>query len=227
MIMNNDFLKNNIIAHRGIYDNEKVIENTLEAFKKAIKKGYIIELDLHLTKDNEVIVFHDDKLDRLTKSKGYIKNRNYKDLKNIKLLNTNSYIPTFDEVLSLVNGKVPLLIELKDDRKGFKLEKEVIKKLDNYNGLFAIQSFRPSTIIYFRIFRNKFIRGLLISKNYNIKYHSLRMINICKPDFINVNKNLLNNKIIKKFKGIKITYLVDKNEKMLYSDKCDNMICNI
>lgn len=227
MIMNNDFLKNNIIAHRGIYDNEKVIENTLEAFKKAIKKGYIIELDLHLTKDNEVIVFHDDKLDRLTKSKGYIKNRNYKDLKNIKLLNTNSYIPTFDEVLSLVNGKVPLLIELKDDRKGFKLEKEVIKKLDNYNGLFAIQSFRPSTIIYFRIFRNKFIRGLLISKNYNLKYHSLRMINICKPDFINVNKNLLNNKIIKKFKGIKITYLVDKNEKMLYSDKCDNMICNI
>lgn len=225
--MNNDFLKNNIIAHRGIYDNEKVIENTLEAFKKAIKKGYIIELDLHLTKDNEVIVFHDDKLDRLTKSKGYIKNRNYKDLKNIKLLNTNSYIPTFDEVLSLVNGKVPLLIELKDDRKGFKLEKEVIKKLDNYNGLFAIQSFRPSTIIYFRIFRNKFIRGLLISKNYNLKYHSLRMINICKPDFINVNKNLLNNKIIKKFKGIKITYLVDKNEKMLYSDKCDNMICNI
>ena len=225
--MNNDFLKNNIIAHRGIYDNEKVIENTLEAFKKAIKKGYIIELDLHLTKDNEVIVFHDDKLDRLTKSKGYIKNRNYKDLKNIKLLNTNSYIPTFDEVLSLVNGKVPLLIELKDDRKGLKLEKEVIKKLDNYNGLFAIQSFRPSTIIYFRIFRNKFIRGLLISKNYNLKYHSLRMINICKPDFINVNKNLLNNKIIKKFKGIKITYLVDKNEKMLYSDKCDNMICNI
>jgi glycerophosphoryl diester phosphodiesterase len=225
--MNNDFLKNNIIAHRGIYDNEKVIENTLEAFKKAIKKGYIIELDLHLTKDNEVIVFHDDKLDRLTKSKGYIKNRYYKDLKNIKLLNTNSYIPTFDEVLSLVNGKVPLLIELKDDKKGFKLEKEVIKKIDNYNGLFAIQSFRPSTIIYFRIFRNKFIRGLLISKNYNIKYHSLRMINICKPDFINVNKNLLDNKIIKKFKGIKITYLVDKNEKMLYSDKCDNMICNI
>ncbi len=225
--MNNDFLKNNIIAHRGIYDNEKVVENTLEAFKKAIKKGYIIELDLHLTKDNEIIVFHDDKLDRLTKSKGYIKNRNYKDLKNIKLLNTNSYIPTFEEVLSLVNGKVPLLIELKDDRKGFKLEKEVIKKLDNYKGLFAIQSFRPSTIIYFRLFKNKFIRGLLISKNYNLKYHSLRMINICKPDFINVNKNLLDNKIIKNFKGIKITYLVDKSEKPLYSDKCDNMICNI
>lgn len=227
MIMNNDFLKDNIIAHRGIYDNEKAVENTLEAFKKAIKKGYTIELDLHLTKDNEVIVFHDDKLNRLTTSKGFIRNRNYKDIKGLQLLGTKNHIPTFDEVLELVNGKVPLLIEIKDDRKDFKLEKEVIKKLNNYNGLFAIQSFRPSTVMYLKLHKKEFIRGLLISPNYNRKYRSLMLMNLCKPDFINFNKKLINNKKINKFKGIKIAYLVNKDEKDKYVDICDNMICNI
>ena len=226
MIMKNDFLKNNIIAHRGIYDNKKVIENTIAAFKKAINKGYTIELDLHLTKDNKVIVFHDDKLDRLTNEKGILKDKTYEELKEIKLINGDT-IPLFEDVLSLVDGKVPLLIELKDDRKDHELEKEVSKILDNYNGLFAIQSFRPSTIIHFRIFRNKFIRGLLISPKSILKYKSLRKIILCDPDFINVNKTLLNNKKIKDFDGIKLAYVVDKSEKDKYSDKCDNMICNI
>ena len=226
MIMKNDFLKDNIIAHRGIYDNKKVIENTIAAFKKAINKGYTIELDLHLTKDNKVIVFHDDKLDRLTNEKGILKDKTYEELKEIKLINGDT-IPLFEDVLSLVDGKVPLLIELKDDRKDHELEKEVSKILDNYNGLFAIQSFRPSTIIHFRIFRNKFIRGLLISPKSILKYKSLRKIILCDPDFINVNKTLLNNKKIKDFDGIKLAYVVDKSEKDKYSDKCDNMICNI
>ena len=226
MIMKNDFLKNNIIAHRGIYDNKKVIENTINAFKKAVNKGYTIELDLHLTKDNKVIVFHDDKLDRLTNEKGILKDKTYEELKEIKLINGDT-IPLFEDVLSLVDGKVPLLIELKDDRKDHELEKEVSKILDNYNGLFAIQSFRPSTIIHFRIFRNKFIRGLLISPKSILKYKSLRKIILCDPDFINVNKTLLNNKKIKEFDGIKLAYVVDKSEKDKYSDKCDNMICNI
>ena len=226
MIMKNDFLKNNIIAHRGIYDNKKVIENTINAFKKAINKGYTIELDLHLTKDNKVIVFHDDKLDRLTNEKGILKDKTYEELKEIKLINGDT-IPLFEEVLSLVDGKVPLLIELKDDRKDHDLEKEVTKLLDNYNGLFAIQSFRPSTIIHFRIFRNKYIRGLLISPKSILKYKSLRKIILCDPDFINVNKTLLNNNKIKNFDGIKLAYVIDKSEKDKYSDKCDNMICNI
>ena len=57
--MNPNFLKTNLISHRGIHDNIKVYENTLESFKLAIKKKYTIELDIHLTKDNQIIVFHD------------------------------------------------------------------------------------------------------------------------------------------------------------------------
>ena len=225
--MKSNFLKEYVIAHRGIYDNKKIVENTIGSFIKAINKGYAIELDLHLSKDNKIVVFHDDKLERLTNKKGFIKDKNVDELKKIKLLNTDNYIPTFDEVLSLVNGKVPLLIELKYDIRGFKLEREVSKMLKDYTGEYAIQSFNPKTIIWFRIFKNKIIRGLLIS-NRTIKiFNSLKLINLCKPDFININKELVNNKIISKYKGIKLIYSVDKSEKDKYSDKCDNMICNI
>lgn len=227
MIMkNNNFLKNGIIAHRGVYDNKKTIENTIGSFIKAINKGYVIELDIRLTKDNKIVVFHDDKLDRLTNKKDLVKNIKVEELKKIKLLNTDNYIPTFEEVLHLVNGKVSLLIELKSD-KGFKLERETIKLLKNYNGEYAIQSFNPKSIIFLRFFKNKIIRGLLISPRTIKVFNSLKLINLCKPDFINVNKSLINNEIIKKFKGIKLAYVIDKDEKNKYSDKCDNMICNI
>ena len=213
------FLINSNISHRGIYDNKRIIENTIDSFEKSINKKYAIELDLRLTKDNKIIVFHDEKLDRLSNRKGYIKDIDYREIKGISLINDN-LIPTFDEVLNLVDGKVPLLIELKDI-KGFKLEKEVIKKLDNYNGEFAIQSFRPSTIIYFRLFRNNYIRGLLIG---NKSIISSIIIKFCNPDFINVNKKFLDNKVIKKYNGIKLAYMISKEEKDLYKDKCDNIV---
>lgn len=221
MIKNSDFLKNSIIAHRGIFDNKKTVENTINAFKKAINKGYTIELDLHLTKDNKIVVFHDDKLDRLSDGEGFINDKTLEELRKIKLID-GSVIPTFDEVLELVNGKVPLLIELKYS-KGFRLEKEVINRLDNYKGEFAIQSFIPSTIIYFRLFRKNYIVGLLVGT----KHNTSNVINTCKPDFINVNKDLLEEKKIQRYKGIKLVYLVDKKEKDKYTDKCDNVICNI
>lgn len=222
MIMKNSFLKNSVIAHRGIFDNKKTVENTLEAFKKALKKGYAIELDLHLTKDNKIIVFHDNTLDRLTGKKGKVESLPLNEIKKLKLLDVAS-IPTLDEVLDLVDGKVPLLIELKDSR-GFTLEKEVSKRLNDYKGEFAIQSFDPRTILWFRLFKKDITRGLLIGPR---SIASFRMICTCKPDFINVNKVLLEDKKVKKFNGLKLSYLIDKDEKDKYSDKCDNIVYNI
>lgn len=222
MIMKNNFLKDSVIAHRGIYDNKKIVENTIPAFKKAISKGYAIELDLHLSKDNKIIVFHDDTLDRLTDKKGKVESLPLEEIKKLKLLNVAS-IPTLEEVLELVKGKVPLLIELKDSR-GFTLEKEVSKMLENYKGEFAIQSFDPRTVLWFRLFKKDITRGLLIGPR---SVGSFKMICTCKPDFINVNKVLLDDKKVKKFNGLKLAYLIDKEEKDKYNDKCDNMICNI
>ena len=217
-----DFVKNSIIAHRGIFDNKNTIENTISAFKKALNKGYTIEFDLHVTKDNKVIVFHDDTLERLTDKEGKIDSLTLEEIRKIKLLN-KSYIPTFEEVLALVDGKVPLLIELKDS-KGFVLEKEVSKILSDYKGEYAIQSFDPRTVLWFRLFKKDIIRGLLISPKTK---GSFKMISTCKPDFINVNKSLLEDKKVKKYNGIKLAYTIDELEKEKYNDKCDNMICNI
>ena len=107
------FLSTKPISHRGVHDNDKVPENSIEAFKLAIKKGYIIELDVHLLKDNEIVVFHDDNLLRMTGVNKKIKNTTYKELQELKLLDTRYKIPKLIDVLNLVDGKVPLLIELK------------------------------------------------------------------------------------------------------------------
>ena len=111
------FLKETIIAHRGVHNEKDIIENSLEAFKEAVNKNYIIELDVHFLKDGEVVVFHDDNIERMTGINKNLKDCTYDEIRNIKLLNKNTYIPKFSDVLKLVDGKVPILIELKNDNK--------------------------------------------------------------------------------------------------------------
>ena len=108
------FLTKSLIAHCGVHDIKNSIpENSIKAFEKAILKGYIIELDLHILKDDNVVVFHDDNLYSMTGVNKKIKDCTYNEIKNLKIQNTNSNIPLFKEVLELVKGRVPLLIELK------------------------------------------------------------------------------------------------------------------
>ena len=228
------FLVNNTIAHRGIFDNKKVPENSIRAFKDALNNGFAIEFDVHLTKDNKVVVFHDDTLERLTNKKGNIKDYTFEEIKKTKLLDTNYFIPSFDEVLDLINGNVPILIELKYDRKDHILEKEVIKRLEKYNGEFAIQSFDPFIVTYFRFFKNDFIRGLLVSSKGNKIserfVRSMILLPICKPDFLSVDKNLYNNKKVLKYKKNKPVLawtMKSKKDMDKYKDKFDNVISNI
>lgn len=229
--MNNNFLINKLIAHRGIFDNKIVPENSIEAFKKAIRKDYIIELDVHLTKDKKIVVFHDDLLDRMTNKKGKIKDYKLDELKDIKLLNTNYGIPTLSEVLKLVKGKVPLLIEMKYDNKSFELPRLLLKELSNYNGEVAIQSFDPFLVSYFRFHKNNYLRGLLIDRK--IASHILFLkfgILISKPSFLSVQKSLYNNKEINKYKNKKniISWtMISKEDIDKYKDKYDNLIANI
>ena len=229
--MNNNFLINKLIAHRGIFDNKIVPENSIEAFKKAIRKDYIIELDVNLTKDKKIVVFHDDLLDRMTNKKGKIKDYKLDELKDIKLLNTNYSIPTLSEVLKLVKGKVPLLIEMKYDNKSFELPRLLLKELSDYNGEVAIQSFDPFLVSYFRFHKNNYLRGLLIDRK--IASHILFLkfsILISKPSFLSVQKSLYNNKEINKYKNKKniISWTMKSKEDIdKYKDKYDNLIVNI
>ena len=98
-----DFLKSNIIAHRGAFNNKDIPENSIKAFEKAIEKNYIIELDVHILKDNTIVVYHDDNVKRLTGVDKSIIDFNYSQLKELSLLNTKYKIPRLIDVLELVN----------------------------------------------------------------------------------------------------------------------------
>ena len=159
------------IAHRGLHD-EKIPENSMKAFSKAIKNNYVIELDIHLLKDNNVVVFHDDNLKRMTNKNINIKDVTYEEIKKINLKQTDEKIPLLKDVLKLVDKKVPLLIELKYDQKVPKLEKETIKILKDYDGEYYFQSFSLKSILYMKRKTHKKI-GLLVHNNNNKIYNFL------------------------------------------------------
>ena len=123
-------------AHRGLYDNLwGVPENSLPAFQAAVDKGYGIELDVHLTADNELVVHHDDTLYRMCHVERDIKDMTLKEIRQYTLLATDEKIPTLQEVLDLVDGKVPLLIELKTEAHTCdRLCRILSKALHNYKG---------------------------------------------------------------------------------------------
>ena len=226
------FLTKNLIAHRGCFDNKNIPENSMKAFELAIKNSYVIELDIHLLKDNTLVVFHDDNLNRMTGIDKAIKYYDYNELKEIKLLNTKCNIPTLNEVLELVNGKVPIIIEIKYDRKSFKIVKELFKILDNYKGKFAVKSFNSLFINYIKKHRPDYIRGLLIPYSHRnvLSYTRYKMIflKVCKPDFISCNYKMFNNKKIKKFhkNNLVIAWTFKKQKIYLkYKKYFDNFIC--
>lgn len=122
------FLTRNLIAHRGLHDiNNGIVENSLEAFDLAVQKKYIIELDVQILKDNNIVVFHDNNLHRLTGVNKNISEVTYEEIKDLKLRNTNSYIPKLEEVLNFINGRVPILIEIKNNGKVRKIRGRISK----------------------------------------------------------------------------------------------------
>ena len=118
------WLCNEYIAHRGFH-SETAPENSLAAFENAIKHNYAIELDVRALSDGTVVVFHDETLGRMTGADGFISNYSYEDIKDLRLLKTQEKIPTLDEVLAFVDGRTPILIEIKNMGKvGFEKNKD-------------------------------------------------------------------------------------------------------
>ena len=158
------WLVNKYIAHRGLH-NEEFAENSLSAFKNAVEKDYAIELDVQMIGDGPVVVFHDETLKRVTGADGYVRNIASKDnLKKYKLNGTKDCIPTFAQVLRLVDGKVPLLIEIKNTGKVGVLEEAVLNMLKKYKGEYAIESFNPYVLEWFKKNAPEIVRGQLSCK---------------------------------------------------------------
>lgn len=222
------------IAHRGFHE-KNVPENSLLAFSKAIEKGYAIELDVQLLSDNTVVVFHDESLARMTGNDGYLRFLSKKDLKSLTLKGSKETIPTLEEVLKLVDGKVPLLIEIKNKHKVGDLEQAVIDLLKNYQGEYAVQSFNPYSLGYFRQHAPNILRGQLAGylKNEKISWFKKFLLKrmhfnkkISQPNFISYEAATLPNRFVRKFKNLPLlAWSVKSKEEYLKIVKyCDNII---
>lgn len=154
------WIKETPIAHRGLHTKD-IPENSLSAFENALKNNYAIELDVQFTKDKEVVVFHDENLKRMTNDTRNIEDVNYDELKNLRLGNTNEIIPTLEEVLELVDSKVAILIEIKDSKDYIELSEKTYEILKGYEGNYAIQSFNPFILEWYKNNASEVIRGQL------------------------------------------------------------------
>lgn len=150
-------------AHRGLH-TDSIPENSLAAFKNALDRSYGIELDVQISSDGEIFVFHDKSVARMCGAKKDLTSMTAEEIKQLRLLGTQEQIPTLNEVLTLIDGRVPLLIEIKYYANNEKLCAALAEVLDNYIGSFAIQSFDPRILRYFKKYRPRFARGQLVSK---------------------------------------------------------------
>jgi glycerophosphoryl diester phosphodiesterase len=138
-----------------------VPENSLAAFEAAVQRGFAIELDVRLLADGALAVFHDSDTRRMTGKAGALAMLDRTALRDHRLLDTAQTIPTFSEVLDLVAGRVPILIEIKTKGRAGAVEPVLAALLDRYRGPFAVQSFNPYAVDWFRRYRPQFPRGFL------------------------------------------------------------------
>ena len=148
-------------AHRGLYGGT-VPENSLRAFDLAAGRGYGIELDVQLSRDGQLIVFHDATLSRMCGDERRINDLTGEELKRYRLGGSDETIPTFDEALACVQGRTPLIIELKTaGKRNAELARKTHERLKSYRGGWAVESFDPRLMRWFRKNAPQVIRGQL------------------------------------------------------------------
>lgn len=213
-------------AHRGLFDNAgEAPENSLAAFAKAVEAGYGIEWDVQLTKDDVPVIFHDATLERMCGIKGNVWDYTLEELKGFQLAESEETIPTLEEALHLVNGRVPLIIEYKLDRVQTRVCELSDKLLREYDGIYCMESFHPLALIWYRKNRPDIMRGQLSeelwksdAKYRKFQYFALGYLlsNVAtRPDFVAYNHKHQKNLSRRTFAflgGLSVCYTV-KNQR--------------
>lgn len=186
-----------LYAHRGLHDKDAgVPENSLEAFRRAVESGYGMELDVQLSKDGIPVVFHDAALKRMCGAEGNVWDYTWQELEQFSLLDSDHRIPKFAEVLKLVDGRTPMIVELKVEGTDLSVCDAADKLLSEYRGLYCIESFNPLAVFWYRKHRKDIVRGQLSeaflkteSKERTLFFllQNLLFNWLTKPDFIAYN----------------------------------------
>lgn len=150
------------VAHRGLHSRDKSVpENSLEAFRLAAEAGYGIELDVQFSKDKQVVVFHDDTLDRVCGVHARVDELTYDELKELRLCGSDQIIPLFTEVLGVIRGRSPIICELKNGRNNRELCEKTYEIISGYRGDICVESFNPMIVAWFRFHAKDLLRGQL------------------------------------------------------------------
>lgn len=189
------YFKNKMYAHRGLHD-EEVPENSLMAFRLASEAGFGVELDVQMTKDGQLVVFHDGDLKRMCGAEGNLRDHTYEELSAFKLKDTGEKIPLFSEVLEILDG-ADIICEIKPDNgiRNYELCEKTYDMLQTYKGCYCIESFSPFLVGWFKKNHPEIIRGQL-SENF-VKSAGRRPLQFAmshmycnffsRPDFIAYN----------------------------------------
>ena len=230
-----DWLWSRPIAHRGLHD-DNFPENSLPAFEAAAGAGIPIEFDVQLSKDGQAIVVHDENLLRLTGTNREVEKMTTAEIKALRFRGTDFSIPTLEETLSLIDGRVPILVEVKKHKKP--LEQMVCDQLRAYPGEFAVQSFNPMVLRAIRRIAPEFVCGLLSSKFEHQKLLRIQKAGIKnarlffmakQPDFLSFEIHSFPNRRIAGFRqdlGIPILgWVITSLGELEIAEKfCDNII---
>ena len=149
-------------AHRGLFTaDQSVPENSLSAFRAAVEAGYGVELDVQLTRDKQVVVFHDDDLKRVCGVDARVDTYSFDELQTLSLLKTNERIPLFSEVLAVIDGRIPMIVELKSGGDWKTLCPKTLELLRAYQGDYCVESFHPLLVRWFYLNAPEILRGQL------------------------------------------------------------------
>ena len=192
------------LTHRGLFNNVDIPENSIKAFIQTVKNGYGTELDVQLTKDNILVVFHDESLLRMCGINKKLRECTYNELQTYNLLNTKEKIPLFKDVLDILKEDTPLIIEIKPEGDFLKTTDETIKLIKTYKRNYIIESFNPSVVKHLKDNYPEIIRGQLAYNmlkdpkakgNCFIKFAltNLLLNFITRPDFVAYDINNMNN----------------------------------
>lgn len=187
------FKKQPLYAHRGLFGGDKP-ENSMAAFAAAVEAGYGIELDVHKTTDGVAVVHHDDSLKRMCGVDKMIEQCTYDEIKDAKLPD-GSPLPLFKDVLKLIDGKVPLIIELKCTKTDVLVADVADEILKDYKGEYCVESFDPFVVKRYKKLRREIMCGQLAGKTYAkddtkkmrfLKFCAQRLLFnvISRPDFV-------------------------------------------
>lgn len=211
----NDFKKlmNVDYAHRGLH-HQSIPENSLAAFHRAVEHGYGIELDVQLTQDQELVIMHDFHLKRACGIDFDVDQLTFEECQKLRLFDSDEKIPLLKEVLACVDGKIPLIIEIKQKSIDNTVCRKTAMLLDQYQGAFCVESFNPIAVGWFKKHRPNYVRGQLsdafihddkMNKTLKFVLKNLLANFISRPDFIAYNVNHLDNKV---FQLIKTMYRI-------------------